>query len=75
MQRIGIDRGEKIYYDEFELFLYQCFKEIDEEERFKRVYVILEDNSKRTRLVNVAGSKNGDKHHHSSSTGQKCSLI
>lgn len=75
LQRIGIDRGEKIYYGDFELFLYQVFKDIDEEERFKRVYVIMEDNSKITRTVNVAGNKKEEKHAYSSSYSNRCSLI
>lgn len=76
LQRIGIDRGEKIYFGDFELFLYQIFKEIDEEERFKRLYGILDDNSKRTRLVNIAGKKGEDKHGTVSHINyKKCALI
>lgn len=75
LQRIGVDRGEKIYFEEFELFLYKIFKEVDDEERFKRVYVIMDNNSKKTRVINVAGSKKNDKHSSSNYGLYKCNLI
>jgi hypothetical protein len=30
IQSVGIDRGDKIYFENFELFFYQLFKEMDQ---------------------------------------------
>ena len=78
IQGVGIDRGDKIYYEDFELFFYQLFSEMDGKQQYLRLYY--QENSRVScKLVKLksASAKGNSKssYGYSNFTVQQCNLI
>lgn len=70
MQKLGIERGDKVHFQDFEMILYQLFKAIDEKPKTVRMFYINPDNSKEIKFIEINQKDEGiQKSTHS------CSLI
>ena len=75
MQTVGIERGEKVYFEDFELFFYYIFKDLDKLERYQRIYVVSSDNTKRWRIVKIPGKKRSERSNYFNTKSSSCALI
>lgn len=78
IQTIGIDRGDKIYFEEFELFFYQLFKEMDKKQEYLRLYYY-QKNRVSSKIVKLKASSRKNNHKsnygYNGSADNQCSLI
>ena len=74
-QNVGVDRGEKVFFEDYELFFYQLFSEMDQRQENLRLYYY--QNSRVVgKIVKLKANTEKSGYNQSSSNAQtSCKLI
>lgn len=76
-QNVGVDRGEKVFFEDYELFFYQLFSEMDQKQENLRLYYYQNSRvvGKIVKLKSNSEKSGGGYSQNSNSVQTSCRLI